>query len=233
MAWIFVDGSIHQVHSAPVIRAGGTGVILVSPHSTKGLIAGYGRYYSPSATVTNQRMELEAIRQAIVFARRCGVLGQPLHIWSDSEYAIGSLRPGSDWSPTKNLDLIVPTQRLLRQSNVASLRHVRSHIDRKTGGVFPNFVLHEMADVIAQTVVKRQLHAEVSINRGTMDPVCLACSLFPCRTSDEQTAYDRMRLSDYPQSCEKFIEWPDMAIKGFSRKEVVKLWDEMIRAQKP
>lgn len=224
MAMLFVDGAIRKVEVAegePAVREGGVGIVLASPNSTRGTICGFGQYFAPSTKVTNQRMELQAIHLGVEFAKRCGVGGEPLHIWSDSMYALKTLGP-SDWNPTKNLDLIVPIQRSLRSVDIAGMQHVRSHIDRKSSGRLPDMTLHEMADAIAQEVVEGRTHKHYEVGRGPrFSPGCLACQRFPCK---DENPLVTLRLSEHGEPCGDFLGWPEMAIKGYSREEVEAAW---------
>lgn len=225
MAMLFVDGAIHKVSDPdvdPVIREGGVGVVLVSQRCTKGSIVVAGKYFPPSKKVTNQRMEIEAIRFGLEYVRSLGLDQiEPLYLWSDSMYALNTLGP-SDWSPTKNLDLIVPIQRLIRSFGRVEMRHARSHIEQKSSGKLPDFIFHEMADVAASAVVKAQRHTQHVVRRESLDPGCISCTKFSCwqQTDPLKT----MKVEPGGERCPHHEPWIDWAVKGFAEKEVEARW---------
>lgn len=225
MALLFVDGAVHregdEVH-------GGIGVVLVTKECDAGSIFARGLYVPPSENrrgrVTNQRVELAAIRFGLGYAIRKLPPATPIYLWSDSEYALGVLS-SRGWVPQKNLDLIVPVQRFVkRQASRVRMNHIRSHIARKSRREYPDMLFHEMADVVAATVAKQQTSAERIVRRErNVNPTCLACQHYACwQDTDVLTA---MKIEPGDEPCDDFEPWPDWGVKGFTKEEVDRAWN--------
>ena len=220
---IFVDGSVHhleQDHSE-----GGAGVVIIGNDLPGGTIQVDGKYFPPKkgrGRPTNQRMELEAVRLGLAFALQLGAKkddrARPLYLWSDSTYAIGSLDRHSGWSPSSNMDLIVPIQRLVASIPRLRFRHVRSHLSKKSSGQLPDFLFHEMADVAARAVVQHRRDTEHIASQARLDPVCVACQEFACWQDDDPLK--TMKIREGGTACEKFTEWDPWGIQDFRIKDM-------------
>ena len=218
---VFVDGAIRRVgEPGSRVKEGGVGIVLVDNNNRRGSIIVSAKYIPPDDKVTNQRMEILAIQYGVLAAEKYSARpkGTPIHIWSDSQYAIGTIGP-SDWSPTKNLDIIVPTQRLLKACAPVHLHHVRSHLERKTGGEFPDFVFHELADVVATGAIKKAGDGAHVARHTKLDPACVACQKFPCwqRTDPLKT----QTIEPGGEACAKFLPWGPQWIQDFNREDVL------------
>lgn len=216
---LFVDGGTGRHGHGSGLRHGGIGCVAVEHNGTT-RITGFGKFFHHDTGVTNQRMELRAIHFATeVLALLDKPADEPLYIWSDSIYSINTLRWNSDWSPSANLDLIVPFRRELQKLNIVELNHVKSHIRRKTKNAAPDFMLHEMADRLAAMAIKRRRFIRTPIMETQhVDTACLGCSLFPCR--QRKDVLDRMRIREDYVKCRKFKAMRSSLIKKYSVEDI-------------
>lgn len=229
MALLFVDGSVHreggEVH-------GGLGVVLIAKECDAGSIFARGRYIPPSqqrmGRVTNQRVELAAIRFGLGYAVALLPSQTPIYLWSDSEYALGVL--GSrGWLAQKNLDLIMPIQEFMRQHlGHVFMNHIRSHIARKSKRAYPDMLFHEMADVVASAAARQQADVERVIRQErNVNPTCLACQHYACW--QESSVLEAMVVEPGDEPCDDFEPWSNWAVKGFTKEEVNRAWHSICR----
>lgn len=130
----------------------------------------WGKFFTiKDGAITNNTMELTAVGLAGRYLQKRIEEKAEVHIWTDSQYAQGCLRYGSNWMPEKNLDLIAEMRAHVAYPNV-QIHHVRGH-----SGVAWN----ELADTGATTAVRLKRgflgHKTVKIALR-----CFYCAKFAC-----------------------------------------------------
>ena len=143
--------------------------------------------------ITNNTMELSAVRLAAEMLREQIQAEEEVRIWTDSQYAQGCLRYDTSWSPKENIDLIVRIRDLVARPNVL-IHHIRGH--RK-------LVWNELVDLGAKKCV--ELHA----TRNGFDGVraidvcsqCFHCRHFACKDEDFGHRSTAMRHRYNPPPC--------------------------------
>lgn len=94
---------------------------------------------------TNNRMEIKAVIEAIIFIKNEIKTAKKLHIYSDSKYVVSTLSEG--WTKNKNNDLWDELEKL------ASLFEIKWHwVKGHSGNVF-----NQIADELATSEIKNVL----------------------------------------------------------------------------
>jgi len=111
----YTDGASANNHDAE-LRCGGWGVVMMFVDDDGKLVDKDGAYKEKSGTLkgaTNNQMELEAVRRALLMFKKDGLT---ITIHADSEYAIGVLSKG--WKPKANTNLVLEIKGLLAKHTV-------------------------------------------------------------------------------------------------------------------
>lgn len=172
----FTDGSVDVNSKAAFSKGAGAAVIIqVDNRGADPLVKGIrllAEYHEGYDDVTNNTMELTGIKLAINSTSKEAVL----HLWSDSQYALGVLF-NSSWKPGQNRRLIDEIKREARTRAIEP-RFIKGH---------QNLFMNELADLVAGRAVTKQKNIDhnLDIKDGTQ-LVCLSCRRFPCNISRER-----------------------------------------------
>lgn len=123
---IYVDGAASN-NQFPALRRGGWAAIIMLLDNQGQLDPREGAYKEISGTVngaSNQQMELEAVRQALLALKQKGL---QVCIHTDSNYVLGLMGAlGKAWKPKENLNLIAEVKALVGQ-HMVSFAKVKAH----------------------------------------------------------------------------------------------------------
>jgi ribonuclease HI len=213
MNYAFVDGSVDctrkrsegganyggvcavVLRGEPVLRQAEKDLVS-EPHFTGFTIVGE-LFTAESKTVeiiTNNTMELSAVRLAAEVLQEKISAGEQVSIWTDSQYAQGCLRYDTNWSPKENIPLIIDIRKLVAKPNVR-IHHIRGH--RK-------LAWNELVDLGAKKCV--ELHETRAGFRGDREidvcSQCFRCMRFACKDPHFGTRSSSLRHKYGKPPCE-------------------------------
>jgi len=179
----FVDGSVDctRKREAGGANYGGICAVVLREHDEifrEMHICGELIEKGDDMVVTNNTMELSAIRLAAQMMEAEIKSGQEVHIWTDSQYAQGCLRYNTTWDPKQNVELIISVRDLVAKPNVF-INHVRGH--RGIGW-------NELANLGAQKCVTTRESRKGFSGVRTLNVArqCFFCQRFACDDRDRR-----------------------------------------------
>jgi ribonuclease HI len=145
------------------------------------------------SVITNSTTELQAVYLACTELIEPIEAGAPVHIWSDSQYAIGCLSHGSTWNPNVNRKTIKHMRKITARPNV-QIRFVRGH---------HGFRWNELTDLGAKKCVELMRSYKGRRTARALLP-CVLCARFPCKdpnfgtkTSELKNDYCMIRTTNF------------------------------------
>ncbi len=129
----FSDGSSDNIKEK---NAGWASVMIATADDgSRRIIVWYGHLETPA---TNNHGELIGLMGCAAMA---SLIGTVTTINADSQYAIGSLKVGSNWNPTKNVELIDLGKQIVRKS-MCNLQWVKGHANCEGNNIADKFALY-------------------------------------------------------------------------------------------
>lgn len=169
----FTDGAV-DLNRVGGANIGGTCAVVLRIEKSIEEMTVWGKFYTKEKhVVTNNTMELRAVGLAGRFLQKRIEEGAEVHIWTDSQYAQGCLKYGSNWMPEKNVELISMMRAYVAYPNV-QIHHVRGH-----SGVAWNV----LADTGAVKAVEMK-KGFMGFKKVQIAVQCFYCARFACLDKD-------------------------------------------------
>ena len=164
----FTDGAVDRNTVGGAALGGACAVVLRIEDDIEEM-AVWGKFFK-NGFISNNTMELTAVGLAGRYLQKRIAEKVEVHIWTDSQYAQGCLRYGSNWMPEKNIDMISEMRGYVAYPNV-QIHHVRGH-----SGVAWNV----LADTGATKAVERK-QGFLGFRTVKIPMKCFYCARFACR----------------------------------------------------
>ena len=143
--------------------------------------------------ITNNTMELSAVRLAAEVLKEEISRGEEVHIWTDSQYAQGCLRYDTIWSPKENVSLIISIRDLVAKPTIR-INHIRGH---------KRIAWNELTDLGAKKCV--ELRDKRSGFRGDREidvcSQCFHCMNFACMDPHFGNRHSTLKNAYNPAPC--------------------------------
>ena len=225
-AYAFADGSVDSTRKRDDGGAdyGGACAVVLKTQDAPAPLFGkaiiQGRLFKKGdgqvEAITNNTMELSAVGVAASLLEEEILREEPVHIWTDSQYAQGCLRFNTTWNPQANVKLIMGIRDLVAKPHV-KIHHVRGH---------RRFAWNEIVNLGARKCV--ELHASRDGFKGEREVAiseqCFFCKRFAC--SDPRfgihTSVLKNSYSPCPCSEERFTPYPSSIVENFQWKSTSK-----------
>jgi ribonuclease HI len=178
--YAFVDGAVdvNRRRDQGGAGFGGVGVVLVRKDADE--IVSYRiigvPFWPHSMLITNNTMEVMAIKIACDILLGLSDPETPINIWSDSQYAKNMLLFGSNCVANTNVALIDYVRRTTARPYI-HIFHCRGHA---------GFAWNELADMAATKAVEKRRGFDATI-ACKVGADCFRCKRFPCGAPDKGT----------------------------------------------
>ena len=226
ISYAFTDGSVDSTRKRDDGGADYGGACAVAlktqdaPDPLFGKIIIEGRLFKKTDAkidaITNNTMELSAVEVAAQLLEEEILKEQPVHIWTDSQYAQGCLRFNTTWNPQANVGLIIRIRDLVAKPHV-KIHHVRGH---------RRFPWNEIVNLGARKCV--ELRNSRDGFKGERDVAiseqCFFCKKFACADPKFGIFTSVLKNSYNPCPCkeERFTPYPPGMVEDFQWRSTSK-----------